>query len=71
MIYYNYDTEQKGLMRYMKKPTFKIFYYNSEEDRQNRSYRIRYKKVRAKNKTKAVEKFKSKFPNLIFAFTEY
>ena len=55
----------------MKKPTFKIFYYNNEEDRQNRSYRIRYKKVRAKNKIKAVEKFKSKFPNLIFAFTEY
>ena len=58
-------------MRYMKKPTFKIFYYNSKEDRMDSSYRMRYKKVRAKNKDAAVEKFKSKFPNLIFAFTEY
>ena len=55
----------------MKKPTFKIFYYNSKEDRMDSSYRMRYKKVRAKNKDAAVEKFKSKFPNLIFAFTEY
>lgn len=58
-------------MRYMRKPTFKIFYYNSKEDRNNSSYRVRYKMVRAKNKDKAVEKFKSKFTNLIFAFTEY
>ena len=58
-------------MRYMKKPTFKIFYYTSEEDRQDRFYQMRYKRVRAKNKNTAVEKFKSKFPDLIFAFTEY
>lgn len=55
----------------MSKPTFKIFYYTSEEDRRDRSYQMRYKKVRAKNKDIAVEKFKSKFPDLIFAFTEY
>ena len=55
----------------MRKPTFKIFYHSREEDRGNYSCHIKYKKVRAKNKDKAVEKFKSKFPNLIFAFTEY
>ena len=58
-------------MRYMQKPTFKIFYYTSEEDRLNRSYQMKYKKVRGKNKDAAVERFKSKFPDLIFAFTEY
>lgn len=55
----------------MQKPTFKIFYYTSEEDRLNRSYKMKYKKVRGKNKDDAVERFKSKFPDLIFAFTEY
>lgn len=55
----------------MQKPTFKIFYYASEEDRLNRSYQMKYKKVRGKNKDAAVERFKSKFPDLIFAFTEY
>lgn len=55
----------------MKKPTFKIFYYSSKEDRLDRSYQMRYKKVRAKNKDNAVEKFKCKFPDLIFAFIEY
>ena len=55
----------------MRKPTFKIFYYTSEEDRHNKSYEMRYKNIRAKTKDKAVERFKSKFPNLIFAFSEY
>ena len=58
-------------MRYMRKPTFKIFYYTREDDRLNRSYQMKYKKVRGKNKYAAVERFKSKFPDLIFAFTEY
>lgn len=55
----------------MRKPTFKIFYYTCEEDRLDRSYKMRYKLVRGKNKDQAIENFKSKFGNLIFAFTEY
>ena len=55
----------------MRKPTFKIFYYTCEEDRLDRSYKMRYKLVRGKNKDQAIENFKSKFGNLIFAFIEY
>lgn len=46
----------------------KIFYYESEDDRKDPRYKMKYKIIRGRSEDQAIDKFKQKFPDLIFAF---